>query len=305
MSGEDLDMEQAFALYFENSDELSDAANKIRMSFCGSKFDFCTIVNAKSGACSEDCKFCAQSSFYDVKEPESYGLNEALIIKNIDECSKSVIKRLSIVTSGRSLNDGEIKVICDLLDKKNTGINICVSGGLMSFEQFIKLKKSGVTRIHCNIETSRDNFKNICSTHTFEDKINTIKYAQMAGLEVCSGGIIGLGESYKDRISMAYELKKLNIKSIPVNILNPIKGTPFENKNRLLYDDIIRTLAVFRFILPDSFIRLAGGRRLLNDNGRRCLLSGANAAITGDMLTTKGIAFTNDKNMIEKLGFID
>lgn len=160
-----------------------------------------------------------------------------------------------------------------------------------------------LTEIHCNVETSRNNFKNICTTHTYDDKIKAIHAAAEAGLEVCSGGIIGMGESLEDRIDMAFDLRELNIKSVPVNILNPIKGTPFEQLKPLEYDEIMRTIAMFRFILPDSLLRLAGGRKLLADRGEKCIKAGANAAITGDMLTTVGVDFSSDIEMIRKMGF--
>lgn len=173
----------------------------------------------------------------------------------------------------------------------------------MNYEELVKLKESGVIRYHNNLETSRRFFSNICTTHTFDEKINTIKNALKAGLQVCSGGIIGLGETMKDRIDMAFTLRELNVDSIPINILNPIKGTALENQEKLSYDEITKTFALFRFILPEKQIRLAGGRALLNDKGERLMKSGVNSAISGDMLTTSGIKTFDDIKMIKELGF--
>ena len=160
-----------------------------------------------------------------------------------------------------------------------------------------------MTRVHNNLETSRRNFPNICTTHKFDDKIQAIRAAQAAGLAVCSGGIMGLGETAEDRIDMALTLRELGVLSIPVNMLNPIPGTPFENNERLTPEDMQRIVAVYRFILPQAFIRLAGGRGLMPDKGKSCFTSGANAAISGDMLTTAGITTKTDMALLKELGY--
>ena len=303
INGGKITKEEAKQLYFCDLDELTNASCEIRNKFCGNVFDFCAIVNAKSGMCSENCKFCAQSSFYNTTCQDKYSLNEKLILEGAEICAKEGVKRYSMVASGKSLNDAEVDKVCELSRKIREKMLVCISGGLMNKEQFVKLKAAGVDRIHCNVETSRNNFKNICTTHTYDDKIKAIHAAAEAGLEVCSGGIIGMGESLEDRIDMAFDLRELNIKSVPVNILNPIKGTPFEQLKPLEYDEIMRTIAMFRFILPDSLLRLAGGRKLLADRGEKCIKAGANAAITGDMLTTVGVDFSSDIEMIRKMGF--
>lgn len=280
-------------------------SNDIRKHFCGDSFDICTIINGKSGRCSENCKYCAQSAHYPV-EMQNYDL---LNSDTLLECAKSNesngILRYSIVTSGRSLSKDEIDKICISYKKikDNSNIALCASHGLLEYEDFLKLRTAGVVRYHNNLETSRNNFPNICTTHTYEDKIKAIKAAQKAGLTVCSGGIIGLGETMEDRIDMAFELKSLGIKSIPINILTPIPHTPFENNPTMRYEDLKRIICLFRFILPDSSIRLAGGRGILSDKGRELFLSGANAAISGDMLTTSGIDMNYDMRMIKELGF--
>ncbi|MBP2664199.1 MAG: biotin synthase, partial [Firmicutes bacterium] len=170
-------------------------------------------------------------------------------------------------------------------------------------EQLQQLKAAGVARYHNNLETSRRYFPHICTTHTYDDKIATIKNALAAGLEVCSGGVMGLGETIEDRIAMALDLRSLGVKSIPVNVLNPIKGTPLGNTPKLTADEVARIVAVYRFILPDAAIRLAGGRGLLADKGKAVFQSGASAAISGDMLTTAGISISNDMALLKDLGF--
>ena len=285
--------------------ELTEAANEIRKHFCEDKFDICTIINGKSGKCSENCKFCAQSSFYDTHIKEYSLLNSKAIVKEAKYNDERGVSRFSIVTSGRKLSDKEIDSVCESIKEisKNTSVSVCGSFGLLSEEQYKKLKEAGLTRVHNNLETSRKNFKNICTTHTFDEKVQAIKNAKNAGLNICSGGIMGLGETMEDRIDMALELRELGVLSIPVNILNPIKGTPFENNKLLTNDEICRIVAVYRFLIPNGAIRLAGGRGLLQDKGESCFLSGANAAISGDMLTTSGITIKEDMNLLNKIGY--
>lgn len=285
--------------------ELTEAANEIRKHFCEDKFDICTIINGKSGRCSENCKFCAQSSFYDTHIKEYSLLDSKAIVKEAKYNDERGVLRFSIVTSGRKLSDKEIDSVCESIKEinKNTSVSVCGSFGLLSEEQYKKLKEAGLTRVHNNLETSRKNFKNICTTHTFDEKVQAIKNAKNAGLNICSGGIMGLGETMEDRIDMALELRELGVLSIPVNILNPIKGTPFENNKLLTNDEICRIVAVYRFLIPKGAIRLAGGRGLLQDKGESCFLSGANAAISGDMLTTSGITIKEDMNLLNKIGY--
>jgi len=181
-------------------------------------------------------------------------------------------------------------------------MELCASMGLLSKEQLERLADSGVVRYHENIETSRRNFPNICTTHTYEDKIRTIKAAQDAGLSVCSGGIIGMGETWEDRIDMAVSLSELGIQSIPINSLIPLPGTPFGDLPQLTEDEILRTVAIFRFINPTAHIRLAAGRSLCENDGEKAFCSGASAAITGNMLTTSGSTIASDRQMLTALG---
>ena len=305
LNGEFLSKAEAMILADAPLKELCTAANKIREHFCGNNFDICTIINGKSGKCSEDCKYCAQSVFYST-ETENYPL---LDTKEILEQAKynddRGVLRFSIVTSGKNLNDDEVDKACESIKaiRKETGIAVCVSFGLLNESQFRKIKVAGATRSHNNLETSRNNFPNVCTSHSYEDKIETIKSAQCAGLNVCSGGIVGLGETMEDRIDMVITIRELGIRSIPVNMLNPIAGTPYENNKELTNEDMCRIVAIFRFLVPNASIRLAGGRGQLPDQGVRCFQSGANAVISGDMLTTSGISIEQDIQMLEELGY--
>lgn len=305
LSGECITRDEAVKLYDEPLSELAEAADEIRKAFCKDSFDMCTIINGKSGRCSENCKFCAQSAHH-CTSVDNYSLLSAdAILEDALNIASKGVKRYSIVTSGRRLNDSEVDLMCEAVRKikEKTDLLVCVSFGLLDETSFRKLKEVGVCRVHNNLEASREFFPTVCSTHTTEDKINSIKAAKAVGLEVCSGGIFGLGESKADRISMAFTIKELDVKSVPMNMLNPIPGTPFENNKKLTAEDMARIVAVYRFILPDAFLRLAGGRGLMDDKGKLCFTSGANAAITGDMLTTSGISVETDKKMLAEIGY--
>lgn len=306
MSGEWIGKEEALQLAAAPLGELTEAADEIRRRYCGDTFDICTIINGKSGKCSEDCKFCAQSSRYHTGLKDTYPLlgTEELLKEAKYNADRGVL-RYSIVTSGRCLSDREVERLCDSIRKikEETDIRICVSPGLLQEEQFRKLKEAGADRAHCNLESSERYFPQVCTTHTYEEKTAAIQAAERAGLSVCSGGILGLGESVEDRIDMVLTARKLGVSSIPVNVLNPIPGTPYEKNPVLSGEEILRCTAVFRFLIPDGFIRLAGGRGLMEDKGKKCFQSGANAAISGDMLTTAGITVESDMEMIRSLGY--
>ena len=306
MSEEWIGKEEALQLAAAPLKELTEAADEIRRRYCGDTFDICTIINGKSGKCSEDCKFCAQSSRYHTGLKDTYPLlgTEELLKEAKYNADRGVL-RYSIVTSGRCLSDREVERLCDSIRKikEETDIRICVSPGLLQEEQFRKLKEAGADRVHCNLESSERYFPQVCTTHTYEEKTAAIQAAKRAGLSVCSGGILGLGESVEDRIDMVLTARKLGVRSIPVNVLNPIPGTPYEKNPVLSGEEILRCTAVFRFLIPDGFIRLAGGRGLMEDKGKKCFQSGANAAISGDMLTTAGITVESDMEMIRSLGY--
>ncbi|MBQ6002522.1 MAG: biotin synthase BioB [Synergistaceae bacterium] len=305
ISGGKISKDEAMRLYYEPLEEICAKADEIRKHFCADKFDVCTIINGKSGRCSEDCKFCAQSAHHKTNT-ESYPLlsPDELTEKAKRDFSKGVA-HYGIVTSGRNLSDEEVDRVCEAVRKikAETGISVCVSLGLLTEEQYRKLKEAGVVRVHNNLETSEKFFPKVCTTHKFSDKVKAIKAAQRAGLPICSGGIMGIGESVEDRIDMALSLRELGVKNVPVNMLNPIPGTPLALRQVLGEDELRRIIAVYRFILPDAFIRLAGGRGLLEDMGRECFESGANASISGNMLTTSGFSVESDMKLFDELGF--
>lgn len=293
--------------FFATADleELCEGANLIRESLNGNDVDLCSIINGRSGKCSENCKFCAQSSHHCTGVEEYNFLDSETIVADCKKHANKGVHRYSIVTAGRELSGKDFKKACHTYKKmkEECNIDLCASHGLLSEEAFIALKESGVSMYHSNIETSKRNFPNICTTHTYEDKINTIKLAQKVGLKVCSGVIIEMGETFEDRIDMAISLSELEIESIPINALMPIKGTPLGNIEQLTENDILRTIALFRFINPTAKIRLAAGRSLMDQSGRKAFLSGANATITGDLLTTSGNNINEDKEMLTQMGF--
>lgn len=306
LAGGEVTREEALGLMDAPLEALSQAADQLREHFCGDRFDLCTIVNGKCGKCSENCKYCAQSAHYHTSLEESYPLlSTEELVKGAAENKRQGVLRYSIVTSGRKLSDWEVDQVCESIRaiREQVGIEVCVSFGLLGEEAFRKLKEAGASRVHCNLESSRRYFPQVCTTHTYDEKIETMKAARRAGLSVCSGGIIGLGETMEDRIDMVLTARELGVKSVPVNLLNPIPGTPYEHNPVLTEDELRRVVAIFRFLIPDGNIRLAGGRGLLEDKGARCFCSGANAAISGDMLTTAGITVERDLEMLHKLGY--
>lgn len=298
--------EEAMALWEAPLEELSEAANEIREKMCGNGFDICTIVNGKCGVCSEDCKYCAQSVHYHTSCSESYPLLPTdVLVKDAKKNADQGVLRYSIVTSGKRLTPKEVDQACESIRaiRNQVGIQVCVSFGLLDEEQFRKIKEAGASRVHCNLESSRRYFPEICTTHTFDEKVETLKAARRAGLSICSGGIMGLGETVRDRIDMVITARELGVKSIPMNLLNPIPGTPYEHNPVLSNEEACRCAAIFRFLIPDGAIRLAGGRGLVGDKGEACFRSGANAAISGDMLTTAGITVADDMKLLGKLGY--
>lgn len=303
--GELITKDEALTLADAPLKELTKAADEIRRQLCGNTFDICTIINGKSGRCSENCKYCAQSSFYKTCVEEYPLLSTEKIVEQAIHNYEQGVLRYSIVCSGKKLSDSEVDKLCESIKaiKKACPISVCVSLGLLDEENFRKLKNAGADRVHNNLETSRRFFPQVCTTHTFDDKIKAIKAAKSAGLEVCSGGIMGLGETMEDRIDMVLQARELGVRSVPVNMLNPIANTPFENNRILTQEEMQRIVAIFRFVIPDGFIRLAGGRGIMSDKGRSLFTSGANAAISGDMLTTQGITTEKDMQILKELGY--
>lgn len=287
-----------------NLDELLEGADKIREYFCGDKVDLCTIINGRSGRCGEDCKYCAQSA-HNHTNCEVYGfLPKEKILAEALANEKEGVDRFAIVTAGRSLSGEDFEKAIDAYETmhKECKLDLCASLGFLTKEQFHRLHEAGVTSYHDNIETSRRNFPNICTTHTYDEKIETIKAAQEEGFCVCSGGIIGMGETWEDRLDMAVSLAELGIMSIPINALMPIPGTPLENLEQLSEEDILRTIAFFRYINPEANVRLAAGRALITNDGEAAFSGGASATITGNMLTTSGSTIESDKKLLTELG---
>lgn len=285
--------------------ELCQGADKIREAFVGEKVDLCSIINGRSGRCPEDCKYCAQSA-HNHTACEIYDfLPEEKIIEACKMNESEGVNRFAIVTAGRALSGEEFEKAIHAYEtmKKECKIDLCASMGFLTKEQLHRLHEAGVTSYHHNIETSRRNFPNICTTHTYDMKIETLKMVKEEGMCACSGGIIGMGETWEDRLDMAISLAELGIDSIPINALMPIKGTPLENQEQLTEDDILRTIAFFRYINPDANIRLAAGRALLTNDGETAFESGASATITGNMLTTVACAtIRSDRKMLQDMG---
>ena len=285
-------------------DALLEGADKIREYFCGDKVDLCTIINGRSGRCGEDCKYCAQSA-HNHTNCEVYDfLPKEKILAEALANEKEGVDRFAIVTAGRSLSGEDFEKAIDAYETmhRECKLDLCASLGFLTKEQFHRLHEAGVTSYHDNIETSRRNFPNICTTHTYDEKIATIKMAQEEGFCVCSGGIIGMGETWEDRLDMAVSLAELGIDSIPLNALMPIPGTPLEHLERISEDDILRTIAFFRYINPEANVRLAAGRALVTNDGEAAFSGGASATITGNMLTTSGSTIESDKKLLRGLG---
>lgn len=307
LAGESISEDEAYSLIeITDLESLYKAAEEITEKLCGREFDSCSIVNARSGRCSENCKWCAQSAHFSTG-CETYALideNECMEAAR-DNASKGV-KRFSMVTSGRALKGESLRKVCHLLRraKDETGISTCASMGLIDKADLQQLWDAGVRRYHCNLETAPSHFPTLCTSHTINDKIATIRSAQEIGFEVCSGGIIGMGESARQRVEFALKLREINPASIPVNILCPIMGTPLENAKPLTDDEVLTTIAIFRFLHPKVQIRFAGGRsKLSRQTQLRAMRIAMNGGIVGDLLTTVGSTIADDRNLCSDAGY--
>lgn len=300
-------VEEALALNERyTADELADAADEVRRHWCGDIIDTCSIVNARSGRCTEDCKWCAQSRCHHtgIDEYEFVSESEALRAAHLN--SAAGIKRYSLVTSGRKVAPADMGKFCDIYRKvgESTGLYMCASMGLLNKEELQSLYDAGVKRYHCNLETSSDYFPSLCSTHSHADKLRTIALAREVGMEVCCGGIIGMGETMAQRLRLAEEARDTGAVSMPVNILNPIKGTALQDVPLIGEEEIVRTVALFRLIAPKLTLRFAGGRmRLSRKSMERILRGGMNGALMGDMLTTVGNGVAEDKELFREAGY--
>lgn len=295
-----VNLNEALLLAKEPLSSLKDGAKEITSHFFSDKVELCSITNGKCGRCTEDCKFCAQSRHFKTEiTPTPLKANDVLFSEAKYNNDRGV-QRFSVVTAGATLSRDELLRLAKAYEQitANLDIKCCGSLGLLHYNDFVMLKEHGMTRVHNNLETSRRFFPQICSTHSYDQKIRCIENAKKAGLEICSGCIIGMGETLEDRIDIALELQRLEVISFPINILNPIKGTPLENAAPLSFEDIARCVALFRFILPKTVLRLAGGRIKIKDSFASLYDYGINAMITGDMLTTAGLSIASDQSKI-------
>lgn len=307
LGGGSLTKEEAFSVAGISGQDvfkLFISASRIRSHFLGERAGLCSIVNAKSGACPEDCSFCAQSS-KNRSEVDVYPLmNKDVVLGRAREAKRAGVQRFSIVTSGKRVTEQDLHTIVEMITAiKIIGLLPCVSLGMLGERELTLLKTAGLDRYHHNLETSERYFPLICTTHTYTDKIKTIDSIQSAGLSICSGGIFGMGETWQDRIDMAFLLKELDVDSIPINFLIPIKGTPLEHLDVLHPFEALKIVSLYRFILPQKEIRVCGGRiQILNEFSSLVFLAGADSLLTGNYLTTPGISFENDLRLIKTYG---
>lgn len=284
--------------------ELFALSNKARINLRGGKIDLCSIINAKSGACLEDCSFCAQSA-YSKTDIKVYPLiDKKKILEAAAAAKENGVRRFCIVTSGKKPSDSELNEICRFIsDIKSSGLLPCATLGILGYDELKRLKDAGLHRYHHNLETSEAFFKEICTTHTYREKIKTIEAAKSLGFSICSGGIFGLGESWEDRIDMAFALKELGVDSVPVNFFAPVKGTRLEDKGLLNPLEALKIIAVYRLILPQCEIRVCGGRHAaLRELHPYIFLAGADGFLMGNYLTTLGRDPMDDLRMIKDMG---
>ena len=298
--------EDFLKLYDKPLDELIKISNKITEANFHNEVEACSIISAKTGKCGEDCKYCAQSE-HNHTNIVCHPLMEVETVKKAALSAKeNGATRFCIVTAGKKPTDKEFSKILEMIKAvaEIDGIHCCASLGILSEEQIKQIKEAGVERYNHNINTSKNYHEKICTTHKFEDRVNTVKMIKNAGIESCCGVIIGMGENREDRIDMALSLKELNPKTVPINILDPIKGTPLENfKDKIDEEEVLKTICIFRIILPKALLRYAGGRcsRLTKDNQKKGLIAGINSILVGNYLTTLGSDADEDKNTLKEL----
>jgi biotin synthase len=287
-----------------DDDTLLRYANMVRRHFKGDGIHLCSIINAKSGSCSENCRFCAQSSHHKT-QVQSYPLVSGTMVKKAHGLARAHgASCFGIVTSGNRISSREVDSLCAASKALlNSGTKVSISLGELDEQSLRQLKKNGVTRYHHNLETSKRFFKNICTTHTFDDRVATIKRAKKVGFEICSGGLFGLGETMADRLDLAFTLRDLDVDSVPLNFLNPVPGTPLACSPRLSPYEILRTIALFRFVLPEKNISVCGGREVnLRDMQSWIFYAGASGMMVGGYLTTPGRSVEQDIQMIKDAG---
>lgn len=301
--------EELLDLYEKPLEELIELSHEVTIENFDNKVEACSIISAKTGACSENCKYCAQSK-HNHAEIECHPLLDVETVKKAALSAKeNGATRFCIVTSGRVPTGSDFEKILEMIKEVASidGIHCCASLGLLSEEQVKQIKEAGVERYNHNINTSEHYHNHICTTHNFEDRVNTVKMVKKYGMEACCGVIIGMGESREDRIEMALSLRQLNPKTVPINFLNPIKGTPLEDyEDKISEEEILKTICIFRLALPKSLLRYAGGRttRLSKYNQKLGIIAGINSLLVGDYLTTTGSKSEEDKEMLKSLDLV-
>ena len=309
LDGGMISREEALDVVNSSDDELLEilqAAYRIRKKYFGKKVSLHVLKNAKSGVCPEDCAFCSQSKSAE-SGVEQYAMQSAdEIVAGAKEAESMQALRYCVVTSSRAPSEHEMDVICEAAQKIKAGnpaLELCASMGFLTEEKARRLKAAGVNRFNHNLETSERFYPSICSTPQFQDRVNTAKIVKQAGLDLCCGGLIGMGETLEDRVDLAFKLKELDTDSAPINFLDPRPGTAMEGQKRLTPNDCLRTLAMFRFVLVGSEVRVAGGRETCLRDLQPLALYPANSMFTNGYLTTGGQNFDADKKMIEDAGF--
>jgi biotin synthase len=308
LEGASISREQALEILRTSDDELPGlvaAAFRLRERSFGKTVQLYFLMNAKSGLCPEDCNYCSQSKISDAPIPKYSILSRDKLMDGARVAAERQSKTYCIVISGRAPNERELKAVETIVPeiKSKYGLNICACLGLLTEEQAQRLKAAGVDKVNHNLNTSAEYYEKICTTHSFNDRVETLKNVRAAGMQLCSGGIIGMGEKHEDIVSMAFELRELSVESIPLNFLHAIDGTPLEQKEYLNPRDCLRALCMFRFVNPTSELRIAGGRERHLRSLQPLGLYVANSIFVGDYLTTKGQAPTEDYEMIQDLGF--
>ncbi|MCP4945027.1 MAG: biotin synthase BioB [Planctomycetaceae bacterium] len=308
LSGEPLTREQAISiLAAPDVDVLSilSAGFRIRHQHFGKSVQLYFLMSAKSGLCPEDCHYCSQSKVSEAPVPKYNILKRDDLMEAARLASERGAKTYCLVISARGPNERELNAVEQIVPeiKDKYGLDICACLGLLSKEQADRLKACGVDRVNHNLNTSEDHYADICTTHTYADRVQTLQHVKDAGMEMCSGGIIGMGEKHEDIVSMAFDLRDLGVQSIPLNFLNAIEGTPLQKNDELTANDCLRALAMFRFVNPDRELRISGGREIHLRSLQPLGLYVANSLFVGDYLTTKGQAPQEDYDMIRDLGF--
>ncbi|MDO5532431.1 biotin synthase BioB [Sutterella sp.] len=307
-SGGVITLERALELAAGPREDLFDTAEAVTRRMASRTFNLCGIINAKSGRCSENCRWCAQSRHWDVPGVAVYPIvGDDPVETGAKRALSMGVTRYSLVTSGRKPSAREIRELCDrvrTLKAAHPELEVCVSLGLLSKRDLEALRDAGVVRIHCNLETSRNFFPEVCTSHAYDEKIRTLRDSREAGLDICSGGLIGMGETLRDRIELALELRALDVPSIPINVLHPVAGTPLGGSALLPDEDFLVTAALFRLINPTAYLRFAGGRLQLSaETVREAARIGINAAISGDFLTTCGASPLDDARLFIEAGY--